>query len=97
MHAVNGTYKAAGLAKMYGQRWGDVLRAAGLRVGTRSEYCAAAFARRKAHEAARPGVAQRVASRYERNDEPVSRETVGLPVLDKPRQLPGGGTAWMIR
>jgi hypothetical protein len=64
-------------------------------MGTRGEYILAANARRRAHEAAKPQAP--VASRCERGDEPISRETVGLPVLDKPRQLPGGGVAWMIR
>ena len=96
LYATNGTYKAAGLAKMYGQRWGAVLEAAGLRVGTRSEYCAAAYVRRKAHEAARVDQVQRTASKYERNDEAIPREQRGLPVASV-RRLPNGGTAWMIR
>lgn len=96
LYATNGTYKAAGLAKMYGNRWGAVLEAAGLRVGTRSEYCAAAYVRRKAHEAARVDQVQRTASKYERNDEAIPREQRGLPVASV-RRLPNGGTAWMIR
>ena len=96
MHAVNGTYKAAGLAKMYGQRWGDVLRAAGLRVGTRSEYCTSAFARRKAHEAARAGIVRRVASKYERDDEPIPREQRGLVAYDT-HPARGGGTGHWLR
>jgi hypothetical protein len=95
MYAINGIYTAAGLAKMFGQRWAAVLESAGLRNGTRSEYTRAAQVRRKAHEAAQ-GQRAIVASKYERGDEPISREQVGLPVASV-RRLPSGGTAMMIR
>jgi hypothetical protein len=87
--------KETGLAKAFGG-WAKVLAAAGLPAGTMGDYIRAANARRKAHEAAQERRGK-VAGKYERGDEPISRETVGLPVLDKPRQLPGGGVAWMIR
>lgn len=96
MYGTNVTYKAAGLAGMYGQRWASVLEAAGLRNGTRSEYTRAAQVRRKAHEAARAATVAPVASKYERGDEPIPREPVGLPVCGA-RRLASGGTAWMIR
>lgn len=75
--------------------WNAVLAAAGLQPGTRSQYYLAAHERRKAHVATQ-GAPAPVASRYERNDEPISREQVGLPVASM-RRLPNGGTAWMIR
>lgn len=86
--------KETSLAKAFGG-WVNVLAAAGLPAGTIGDYIRAANARRAAQETTKPQAP--VASRYERGDEPISRETVGLPVLDKPRQLPGGGVAWMIR
>ncbi len=95
IHATGPAMGTAGLKKMFGT-WAAVLEAAGLRHGTHSYYVLAANARRRAHEAAR-GPRGPVPSKYERGDEGVSREPVGLPVLDRPRQLKGGGTAWMIR
>lgn len=95
MHATGPAQGTAGLKKAFGT-WAAVLEAAGLRHGSHSYYVLAANARRKAHEAAR-GPRRPVPSKYERNDEPVPRVPVGLTVLDKPRILPGGGTAWMIR
>lgn len=95
IYATGPAMGTAGLKKLFGT-WAAVLEAAGLRHGTHSYYVLAANARRKAHEAAR-GPRGPVASKYERGDEAVSREPVGLPVLDKPRVLPSGGTAWMIR
>lgn len=61
--------------------WNAVLAAAGLQPGTRSQYYLAAHERRKAHVATQ-GEVQRTAARFERGDEPISRETVGLFVGD---------------
>lgn len=96
LYATNGTYKAGGLVKMFGQRWAAVLEAAGLRVGTRSDYQVASFARRKAHEAARAATVVPVPSKYERGDEPISREQVGLSV-HKPHPARGGGVGYYVR
>lgn len=61
--------------------WNAVLAAAGLQPGTRSQYYLAAHERRRVHVAAQ-GAVQRTAARFERGDEPISRETVGLFVGD---------------
>ena len=87
MYATNVTYKAAGLAGMYGQRWASVLEAAGLRHGTHSYYVLAANARRKAHEAAR-GPRGPVASKYERGDEGIPRGGAGLPISSVQKPVP---------
>jgi len=88
MYATNVTYKAAGLAGMYGQRWASVLEAAGLRNGTRSEYTRAARVRRKAHEAARAAQRTPVASKYERGDEGIPRGGAGLPISSVQKPVP---------
>ena len=96
LYATNGTYTAAGLAGMFGQRWAAVLEAVGLRNGTRSEYTRSAHVRRRAHEAAQGAQRGPVASKYERGDEPIPREPMGLAIASV-RRLPSGGTAMMIR
>lgn len=62
--------------------WNAVLAAAGLQPGTRSQYYLAAHERRKAHFAVLGTQPGPVASRYERNDEPISREAAGLFIGD---------------
>lgn len=85
MHVAGKARPAEGLKKMFGT-WKAVIEAAGLRHGSHSYYVRAANTRRRAHEAAR-GPQGPVASLYERDDEPVSRVAVGLPVTSaqKPR------------
>lgn len=95
IYATGPAMGTAGLKKLFGT-WAAVLEAAGLRHGSHSYYVRAANARRKAHEAAR-GPRGPVASKYERGDEAIPREPVGLTVCDKPRALPSGGIAWVIR
>lgn len=83
---------AHGLEKRFGGSWGLVLDAAGLRIGSRSEYHHAANGRRKTHQAN-----QNERCSLERGDEPISREYTGLPVMPTPRRLDSGGVAWTVR
>ena len=93
----------AALKKMFGT-WSAALETAGLRHGSHSYYVLSANARRKAHEAAR-GPSGPVASFYERGDEPVSRNGVGLPVasvqkpavISRPDEVYKGYVRTMIR
>jgi len=86
IYATGPAMGTAGLKKLFGT-WAAVLEAAGLRHGTHSYYVLAANARRKAHEAAR-GPRGPVASKYERGDEAVSREPVGLPIASVQKPVP---------
>lgn len=103
MHVAGKARAAEGLKKMFGT-WAAVIEAAGLRHGSHSYYVRAANTRRRAHEAAR-GPQGPVASLYERDDEPVSRTGVGLPVasaqkpviISRPDEVYKGYVRTMIR
>ncbi len=91
MYAENAPLLASGLEKRFGG-WRNVLEAAGLRHGTRSEYYCAANARRRANQ-----VPQNARRSLDRGDEPISREYTGIPVMPEPRRLASGGVAWTVR
>jgi hypothetical protein len=81
--------------------WAVVLAVAGLQHGAIGYYMRAAHARRTVQRVARAAAQQEAqarpgASKYDRGDEPISRQPTGLPVASV-RKLPNGGTAWMIR
>mgnify|MGYP001325792374 CR=1 FL=1 len=103
LYAADTAMGTAGLKKTFGT-WAAVLAAADLRHGSHGYYMRASNTRRKAHEAAR-GPRGPVPSKYERDDEPVSRSGVGLPVasvqkpvvISRPDDVYKGYVRTMIR
>ena len=100
-----------GIADRFPARsWHEVLEAAGLRVGTHSEYRRATLARQQANpkyqaqqqqiRQEKQGKAQPARYRYERDDEPIPRDYLGIMAADHNRldgrRRPSAGYVWML-
>lgn len=103
LHAEGLKISRVGLAGRFASRsWHDVLAAAGLRSGTHSQYTQSAIGRKRERgiPLVNPDRPSRQRYRYERGDDPIPRDCLGIPVAEynriDGRRRPKIGYTWTV-